>query len=74
MVRGFDGLTDEQRAELLAYAADHDIVRASFTPEGHLSYDIAARDAFTFRFQETGDAEEDTSRPARGRRRRRRRG
>ena len=31
---------------------------AAFTPEGHLSYDIAARDAFTFRFLDSG-AEED---------------
>jgi hypothetical protein len=59
-VRGvFDGLSAEQRAELLSRAADHDVLRAAFTPEGHLSYDITARPAFTFRFQDTGEEEED---------------
>jgi hypothetical protein len=59
-VRGvFDGLTADQRAELLAEAAEHDVLTAAFTPEGHLSYDIAARSAFTFRFQETGETAED---------------
>ncbi len=59
-VRGvFDQLTDAQRAELLAHAAEHDVLRAAFTPEGHLSYDLAARPAFTFRFSDTGEAEED---------------
>ncbi|MEV7980422.1 DUF6204 family protein [Streptomyces sp. NPDC086519] len=59
-VRGaFDGLSPEQRAELASRAADHDVLRAAFTPEGHLSYDIAARPAFTFRFQDSGEDEED---------------
>ncbi|MEV3932683.1 DUF6204 family protein [Streptomyces sp. NPDC053728] len=59
-VRGvFDGLTTDQRAELLARAAEHDVLRAAFTPEGHLSYDITARSAFTFRFQDSGEEEED---------------
>ena len=59
-VRGsFTALTPEQRAELLAEAAEHDILNAAFTPEGHLSYDIAARPAFTFRFQDEGEDEED---------------
>jgi Family of unknown function (DUF6204) len=59
-VRGvFDGLGAEQRAELLAHSAEHDVLHAAFTPEGHLSYDLAARTAFTFRFQDTGEAEED---------------
>ncbi|WP_037913626.1 DUF6204 family protein [Actinacidiphila yeochonensis] len=59
-VRGvFDGLRPEQRAELLAHAADHDVLSAAFTAEGHLSYDLAARSAFTFRFQESGEEEED---------------
>ncbi|MFF3950645.1 DUF6204 family protein [Streptomyces sp. NPDC001902] len=59
-VRGvFDGLTTEQRAGLLARAPEHDVLRAAFTPEGHLSYDIAARPAFTFRFVDSGEAEED---------------
>jgi hypothetical protein len=52
-VRGFfDALTEPQRAELLAEAEEHDILRASYTVEGHLTYDLSARDAFTFRFLE----------------------
>jgi hypothetical protein len=59
-VRGaFDGLGDAQRAELLAEAAQHDVLFASFTREGHLSYDLAARADFTFRFLESGEAEQD---------------
>jgi hypothetical protein len=59
-VRGvFDGLDAARRAELLSRAAEHDMLRAAFTPEGHLSYDLAARPAFTFRFLESGEAEED---------------
>ncbi|MEU4087950.1 DUF6204 family protein [Streptomyces aureus] len=59
-VRGvFDGLDADQRAELLAHAPEHDVLRAAFTPEGHLSYDLAARPAFTFRFVDSGEAEED---------------
>ncbi|MFJ9912789.1 DUF6204 family protein [Actinacidiphila glaucinigra] len=59
-VRGvFDGLTAEQRSELLSRAPEHDVLRAAFTPEGHLTYDIAARPAFTFRFLDSGEAEED---------------
>ncbi|MFE6777981.1 DUF6204 family protein [Streptomyces sp. NPDC057702] len=59
-VRGvFDGLDADQRAELLAHAEAHDVLRAAFTPEGHLSYDIAARTAFTFRFLDSGETEED---------------
>jgi hypothetical protein len=59
-VRGtFDGLTEAQRAALLADAAAHDVLRAAFTPEGTLTYDIAARPAFVFRFSATGEKEED---------------
>src|SRR6478735_8631912 len=59
-VRGvFDGLDAAQRAELLARAPEHDVLRAAFTPEGHLSYDLAARPAFTFPFQDSAEAEED---------------
>ncbi|MED7948112.1 DUF6204 family protein [Streptomyces sp. BE303] len=59
-VRGvFDGLTPEQLAELRSRAAEHDVLHASFTPEGHLSYDLDARAVFTFRFQDTGETEED---------------
>ena len=47
-VRGvFAGLSPEQRAALLAEAAEHDIFGAAFTAEGHLSYDIAARPVAT---------------------------
>ncbi|MEU1451105.1 DUF6204 family protein [Streptomyces avermitilis] len=60
IVRGvFDGLTPDQRAGLLARAAEHDVLRAAFTPEGHLSYDLTARSAFTFRFLDSGEAEGD---------------
>jgi Family of unknown function (DUF6204) len=59
-VRGaFDGLTDAQRAALLADAAGRDALRAAFTPEGTLTHDIAARPAFVFRFSHTGEEEED---------------
>ncbi|MFC5201732.1 MULTISPECIES: DUF6204 family protein [Streptomyces] len=59
-VRGvFDGLGTDQRSELLARAAEHDVLRAAFTAEGHLSYDLAARSAFTFRFLDSGEEEED---------------
>ncbi|MEU2744234.1 DUF6204 family protein [Streptomyces sp. NPDC007095] len=60
IVRGvFDGLGAEQRAELLARASEHDVLHAAFTPEGHLSYDLTTRLAFTFRFLDSGEAEED---------------
>jgi hypothetical protein len=59
-VRGaFDALTEAQRAELLARAAEHDLLDAKFLPEGHLSYDLAMRPFFTFRFLETGQEEAD---------------
>ncbi|MEW2516787.1 DUF6204 family protein [Actinacidiphila alni] len=59
-VRGaFDALTDDQRAELLARAADHDILHAAFTTEGTVTYDLAARPFFTFRYLDSGEAEED---------------
>jgi len=32
---------------------------AAFTPDGHLSYDIAVRDAFTFRFLDSGEGGQD---------------
>jgi hypothetical protein len=59
-VRGvFEQLSDQQRAELLAAAPQHDLFGATFTPEGHLSYDLAARPFFTFRFAESGENDED---------------
>jgi hypothetical protein len=54
-VRGmFDGLTDAQRGELLAGAAEHDVLRAEFTALGNLTYDLAARPFFTFRYLDAG--------------------
>ncbi|MFE3020490.1 DUF6204 family protein [Streptomyces sp. NPDC059256] len=59
-VRGvFCDLDAAQRTALLDRASEHSVLRAAFTPEGHLSYDIAVRTAFTFRFQDTGEREED---------------
>jgi hypothetical protein len=59
-VRGvFDELSADQRAELLARAPQHDVLHAAFTPEGHLSYDLVVRAFFTFRFLDSGEAEED---------------
>jgi hypothetical protein len=59
-VRGaFDGLSAEQRAELIARQADHDFLNTTYTPEGHLSYDLAARPFFTFRFLATAEEEKD---------------
>ncbi|MFJ5996588.1 DUF6204 family protein [Streptomyces sp. NPDC092370] len=59
-VRGvFDGLSAAQRTELLERAAEHDVLRAAFTPEGSLTYDVAVRPALTFRFLDSGEAEED---------------
>jgi hypothetical protein len=58
-VRGsFETLTPTQRRALLAEAAQHDILRATDTPEGHLSYDLP-REAFLFRFMATGEEELD---------------
>lgn len=51
-VRGsFDNLTDEQRAELAANGGD-DLLSVEYTEQGHVTYDIAARPFFTFRFAE----------------------
>ncbi|MBL7496945.1 hypothetical protein I6A84_13565 [Frankia sp. CNm7] len=59
-VRGmFDGLSDAQRAELLGKASEHDVLHAAFTSEGHLSYDLAARPFFTFRFLDVRPDEDD---------------
>lgn len=59
-VRGsFDALTDAQRAALLADAAAHDVAFAAFTAAGSLTYDIAARPFFTFRYAETVEREQD---------------
>ncbi len=59
-VRGaFDALTAEQRAALLADAAQHDVTSAAFTSEGTITYDIAARPFFTFRYAGTARDEQD---------------
>ena len=59
-VRGvFEHLSDQQRAELLAAAPEHDLFGAEFTREGHLSYDLAARPFFTFRFADSGESDAD---------------
>jgi hypothetical protein len=50
-VRGsFDALSADQRAALLAEAAEHDFLQTRYTPEGYLAYDVSARPFFTFRF------------------------
>ncbi|WP_430782346.1 DUF6204 family protein [Actinoplanes sp. G11-F43] len=58
-VRGsFDNLSDAQKAELIAAGDQHaDILSVQYTAEGHLTYDLAARPFFTFRFGETVDDE-----------------
>ncbi|MEV6597983.1 DUF6204 family protein [Actinoplanes sp. NPDC051346] len=59
-VRGaFNELTTEQRAALLADAAAHDVAFAAFTADGSMTYDIAARPFFTFRFADSVDDERD---------------
>ncbi|WP_018638195.1 DUF6204 family protein [Parafrankia elaeagni] len=58
IVRGaFADLTAEQRAELAAHAAEHEPLRAAFTSEGTLTYEIDARPFFTFRFEITVDVD-----------------
>ncbi|GLY03004.1 MULTISPECIES: DUF6204 family protein [Actinoplanes] len=60
-VRGsFDNLTDEQKTALIAAGADHaDILAVQYTEDGHLTYDLAARPFFTFRFGEQVTDEKD---------------
>jgi hypothetical protein len=66
-VRGsFRDLTDDQRAELRAQAAEHDVLRASFTTQGHLAYDVDARPFFTYRFLFEGETDEDLARAVAG--------
>ena len=58
-VRGvFLELSADERAELLACAPEHDMLRAGFIPEGHLSCDLPVRPLFAFRFLDSGEAEE----------------
>jgi hypothetical protein len=58
-VRGsFDNLSDTQKAQLIAAGDAHaDILAVEYTAEGHLTYDLAARPFFTFRFGEQVDDE-----------------
>lgn len=58
----FRDLTDDQRAELRARAAEHDVLPASFTAEGHLVYDVDARPFFTYRFLSKGETDENVAR------------
>ncbi|MFI5494035.1 DUF6204 family protein [Actinoplanes sp. NPDC051859] len=59
-VRGaFHALTPEQRDALLADAAAHDVAYAAFTADGTMTYDIAARPFFTFRYAATVEQESD---------------
>lgn len=58
-VRGsFDNLTAEQRTELAASGGD-DLLKVEYTEQGHVTYDIAARPFFTFRFAEQVEDEKD---------------
>jgi hypothetical protein len=66
-VRGsFRDLTDAQRAELRVGAAEHDLLRASFTVAGHLAYDVDARPFFTYRFLREAATDEDVARAVAG--------
>lgn len=58
-VRGsFDNLSEQQKAQLMAAGADHaDILAVQYTEDGHLTYDLAARPFFCFRFAEQVDDE-----------------
>ena len=59
VVRGqFAGLTDEQRAALLAEVDDHDIFRSSFTEWGTFTYD-ARLVAFNLRYEVRTDTDDD---------------
>ncbi|GIE28229.1 hypothetical protein Ait01nite_012740 [Actinoplanes italicus] len=62
-VRGsFDNLSDAQKAQLIAAGDAHaDILAVEYTAEGHLTYDLAARPFFTFRFAEQVDDEREVA-------------
>lgn len=53
----FATLDDDQRAELLAMADDHDLLRSKFTEEGTVTYERSLR-TFTFRCVVQADAED----------------
>lgn len=51
IVRGqFEAVNDTQREHLLADAANHDALKAAFTPDGTLTYDRALK-FFSYRYQ-----------------------
>src|SRR4051812_22067614 len=57
-VRGFfAGLSAEQTARLAAEQASHDFLQTTYTPEGHLAYEVPGRPSFTFRFAEQAEDE-----------------
>jgi hypothetical protein len=60
VVRGhFHGLTDDQRAALLATAEDHEIFKARYTRDGSLTYEPNLV-AFSFRYEvRVGDDDSD---------------
>jgi hypothetical protein len=62
-VRGsFDNLSDAQKAQLIAAGDAHaDILAVDYTAAGHLTYDLAARPFFTFRFAEQVDDEREVA-------------
>ncbi|MCQ9177830.1 hypothetical protein KMT30_01980 [Streptomyces sp. IBSBF 2953] len=57
IVRGtWDGLAEEDRARLLAEAADHGLTSMRFTEEGTLSYEPSPLKHFSMRFVVVSDA------------------
>ncbi|MFD8917563.1 DUF6204 family protein [Streptomyces sp. NPDC055037] len=56
IVRGtWDGLTDDDRARLLADVDQHGLAQMRFTPEGSLTYDATLKH-FSYRFVVVSDA------------------
>ncbi|MFJ1913334.1 DUF6204 family protein [Streptomyces sp. NPDC088147] len=56
IVRGtWDGLTDDDRARLLADVDRHGLAQMRFTPEGSLTYDTTLKH-FSYRFVVVSDA------------------
>ncbi|MFJ9031338.1 DUF6204 family protein [Streptomyces sp. NPDC102274] len=56
IVRGtWDGLTDDDRARLLAEVDQHGLAQMRFTPEGSLTYDATLKH-FSYRFVVVSDA------------------
>ncbi|MFE3825429.1 DUF6204 family protein [Streptomyces sp. NPDC059092] len=56
IVRGaWEGLTDENRARLLAELDSHGLAQMRFTPEGSLTYDATLKH-FSYRYEVVSDA------------------